>query len=81
MEATSRGAFVRCEECGQGFTQKSSLSRHTQAYHQLLKFDCCECGAKFTRKDSLTRHFKKAHLSGLHADAGGGGGVDYSDYL
>ena len=51
---------VRCAECGQEFSDSSTLERHTASHVKIVV--CSECKEVFTSKDSLKEHMK-VHLN------------------
>ena len=53
-------------QCDYKATQKSHLTRHTQAVHEGVTHTCGECNAIFTHKSSLTEHQKSIHEELLH---------------
>lgn len=54
----------RCDECGQSFRKKDTLSKHVRKDHQGRKaFSCPEqgCDVEFETKSSLHRHREREH--------------------
>ena len=68
MEAVHYGQTFDCNACGEIFTRKDNLHRHSVAYHEqdmnseLLR--CEECDFTSTRKDNLNRHNAETHGDG-----------------
>lgn len=51
-----------CNLCGEGFTQKSNLKRHTELKHSsVLNFNCVKCTYVTKRRDLLKSHMKRHH--------------------
>ncbi|RUS78841.1 hypothetical protein EGW08_013383 [Elysia chlorotica] len=53
----------QCPECGVGFTEKGSLTRHFKAQHQQLRPHSCPiCRRSFTRKSLVRKHVERFHV-------------------
>lgn len=52
-----------CEECGQGFGRKSSLSRHRATVHEKQRFSCRFCSKSYSQKHDAVKHERKVHGS------------------
>lgn len=51
-----------CNTCGEGFTQKSNLKRHTELKHSNVpNFNCVKCTYVTKRSDLLKSHMKRHH--------------------
>lgn len=51
-----------CNSCGEGFTQKSNLKRHTELKHSNVpNFNCVKCTYVTKRSDLLKIHMKRHH--------------------
>lgn len=55
---TNRVRF-ECAECGQGFTQNSSLKQHMLIHSGELPFQCDICDRKFRRKTAIFVHMRR----------------------
>ncbi|GFO29926.1 Zinc finger protein [Plakobranchus ocellatus] len=57
----------QCPECGVGFTEKGSLTRHFKAQHQQLRPHSCPiCRRAFTRKALVRKHMQRFHVQKAH---------------
>ncbi|XP_037130506.1 zinc finger protein 467-like [Syngnathus acus] len=45
-----------CSDCGQRYTRREHLKRHTRSHTGEKPFLCSVCGQRFTRKGTLTLH-------------------------
>lgn len=53
----------QCSECGVGFTEKGSLTRHFKAQHQQIRPHSCPiCRRAFTRKSLVRKHVERFHV-------------------
>ncbi|MHA1953138.1 MAG: C2H2-type zinc finger protein [Candidatus Heimdallarchaeaceae archaeon] len=64
MTVSKRPVQHVCKICGESFSRKYSLNRHTNCLHTRTDvFNCTECDLTFTRKDHLKRHQQEVHLN------------------
>ena len=52
---------IECSVCGATFTERQSLSKHTEVKHgDVINFPCDECGQLFPRKSkNCSQHFSR----------------------
>ena len=50
-----------CEKCNQMFSSKGSLTNHTKAIHEGVRFPCDQCDFKGTQNISLKKHKRSIH--------------------
>ena len=54
---TNDTKVYKCEPCGKGFRQKSSLETHLKLVHRSIKaYKCDSCSKDFGQKHHLERH-------------------------
>jgi uncharacterized Zn-finger protein len=51
-----------CDECGQGFTRKHGLQRHSTSHTGLKPHQCDQCPKKFSLLSSLREH-QRTHIT------------------
>ena len=55
-----------CQECGQKFTRKGSLTAHQNSLHMDIQFPCDQYEFMATQKKHLTNHNQSVHMKIKH---------------
>ena len=55
-----RGGYI-CEKCNQSFSSRGSLTNHTRAIHDGVRFLCNQCDFKGTHIHTLKKHKLSFH--------------------
>lgn len=55
-----RGGYL-CEKCNQTFSSRGSLTNHTRAIHEGVRFPCDQCDFKGTQNITLKKHKINVH--------------------
>ena len=55
-----RGGYI-CEKCNQSFSSRGSLTNHTRAIHDGVRFLCNQCDFKGTQNHTLKKHKLSFH--------------------
>ena len=50
-----------CKKCNQMFSSRGSLTNHTKAIHEGVRFPCDQCDFKGTQNNSLKKHRRSIH--------------------
>lgn len=50
-----------CDQCGQRFTEKFSMSKHMRRSHSIKPNKCTDCDESFEMYGDLVEHKKTAH--------------------
>ena len=56
------GKYFDCVQCGEIFTTKTKLARHTLSHSDEKSLKCQICGERLKHIDSLRRHHRRRHL-------------------
>jgi len=52
---------VKCEQCGKQYLSKQSLTKHREAIHCNIRYDCTTCDYSTTYRSTLNTHIKAKH--------------------
>ena len=52
---------VKCEQCGKQYSSKQSLTKHREAIHCNIRYDCTTCDYSTTYRSTLNTHIKAKH--------------------
>ena len=65
MNVHSKERPFKCEDCGEGFTRKPTLTRHLQTHTNERPSKCEQCDYVTTFSHNLKRHIKTKHSDKL----------------
>ena len=55
----TKGSY--CEKCDKSYSDRSSLKRHNDSVHLMIRHTCDQCGKDFTEAYGLKRHIRTVH--------------------